>query len=332
MRNAVLFMTFNRFDYTRQVFAAIAQARPPRLYLASDGPREGVEGEAERVAEIRTWLLDNVTWPCEVRTLFREKNLGLGFALSGAVTWFFQQEESGIILEDDTLPNQSFFRYCGEMLEYHRENKQVWCVSGFDLFQIYGRDYAFGDASYDFVNYMVCWGWAGWADRWLPQYDLNLQTYDRRIITALPYRDDIKKFLLDILDVISRNPAYSYAFPIIFALLKYDGLCAIPRRNMVMNIGEQGKNHNGVNLFHNTPCHEIDQIQHPDQIQQNYFLSERLFSDTWINKSVAPSPVHRLTKRYKLLNAIPVWKICEVGNDRRHYLFNRIPVLKTTIV
>ena len=114
MRSAVLFLVFNRPVTTQQVFEAIAAARPPRLYVAADGPRAGRPGETELCAEVRR-IATAVDWPCEVRTLFREENLGCRRAVSGGINWFFEQEEEGIIIEDDVLPVPSFFDYCDEL-------------------------------------------------------------------------------------------------------------------------------------------------------------------------------------------------------------------------
>jgi len=108
LRTAVLFLVFNRPGTTAKVFEAIRKARPPRLYVAADAARASREGEAERVALVREIATD-VDWPCEVLTLFREENLGCKYAVSDGITWFFEHEEQGIILEDDCLPNQSFF-------------------------------------------------------------------------------------------------------------------------------------------------------------------------------------------------------------------------------
>src|SRR5690242_15296063 len=92
----VLFLIFIRLDTTKQVFAAIRQAKPPRLYLASDGPRKNREGEADKVQAVRDYVLSNIDWNCEVKTLFRSSNLGCGRGCSDAVTWFFENEEMGI--------------------------------------------------------------------------------------------------------------------------------------------------------------------------------------------------------------------------------------------
>jgi len=112
----VLFLVFNRPEQTRRVFEAIRAARPQRLYVAADGPRPDRPGEIERCAEVRS-IATAVDWPCELVTLLREVNAGCAEAVSSAVTWFFNHEPEGIILEDDCLPDRSFFSYCTVQLE-----------------------------------------------------------------------------------------------------------------------------------------------------------------------------------------------------------------------
>ena len=109
----VLFVIFNRPDTTQKVFNAIRQAKPKQLFVAADGPREGKEGEKEKCEQVRE-IIEQIDWDCEVKTLFRDKNLGCKIAVSSAIDWFFENVEEGIILEDDCLPSQSFFWYCQE--------------------------------------------------------------------------------------------------------------------------------------------------------------------------------------------------------------------------
>lgn len=84
LKTAVLFLVFNRPDTTAQVFEAIQKAKPPRLYVAADVPRANREGEAERVTKVRQFPTA-VDWPFEVKTLFREENLGCKYAVRGGV-------------------------------------------------------------------------------------------------------------------------------------------------------------------------------------------------------------------------------------------------------
>lgn len=129
MINPVLFVVFSRPDTTARVFEAIRQARPPRLYVAADGPRASRPGEAQLCEETRR-IASAVDWPCELKTLFRPENLGCKAAVSGAIDWFFDNEEQGVILEDDCLPDASFFEYCDALLEKHKDDLRVMCISG----------------------------------------------------------------------------------------------------------------------------------------------------------------------------------------------------------
>lgn len=108
----ILYLIFNRPKLTGRTFEAIRKVKPQRLYIAGDGPRTG-KGPAEQnlVRETRELVLQKIDWPCDVKTLFRDNNLGCGRAVSEAISWFFEQEEMGIILEDDCLPDLSFLDF-----------------------------------------------------------------------------------------------------------------------------------------------------------------------------------------------------------------------------
>ena len=101
LETPVLYVPFNRPELAGVVFGQIKKVKPKKLYIAQDGPREYVEGEKERILKVREYILSNIDWDCEVKTLFREKNLGLNNALIGAIDWFFEHEEQGIVLEED---------------------------------------------------------------------------------------------------------------------------------------------------------------------------------------------------------------------------------------
>ena len=155
LKTAVLFLVFNRPVTTMQVFEKIRQIKPQRLYVASDGPREGYNGEIEKVAKVRE-IATKVDWPCELRTLFRDNNLGCKKGVSTAITWFFEHEEQGIILEDDCVPHLDFFTYCENLLNFYSEEKKISVITG-DNFQN-GKWH--GDGSYYFSKSNHYWGWA----------------------------------------------------------------------------------------------------------------------------------------------------------------------------
>lgn len=173
LQTAVLFLIFNRPDTTQRVFEAIRRAKPPRLYVAADGPRGDRQGEAETVARVREIAMA-VDWPCEVKTLFREENFGCKIAVSGAISWFFEHEAQGIILEDDCLPSQSFFWFCEELLNRYKNNEQVMHIAGM-CYQEPDTEF-----SYNFVRIGGIWGWATWRRAW-KLYEPSFASYEHAI-------------------------------------------------------------------------------------------------------------------------------------------------------
>jgi len=235
LNTAVLFLVFNRPDATAQVFEAIRQARPPRLYVAADGPRVGREGEAGRVAAVRE-IATAVDWPCEVKTLFRDKNLGCKYAVSGAITWFFEQEKQGIILEDDCLPHPEFFRFCEAMLERYERDERVWMITG-NNFQGGRRR---GDASYYFSKYSHIWGWATWRRAW-SQYDAEIQFWPEwrdsdDWIAAVPDAVE-RRYWTKILNTEYSGGVDTWDYQWQAVLFRNRGLSVVPNVNLVSNIG-----------------------------------------------------------------------------------------------
>lgn len=143
------------------MFENIRSIRPAALYVAADGPRSEIAGETQRCKEVRR-IATAVDWDCEVRTLFRENNLGCALGVSSAIGWFFQNVEEGIILEDDCVPSRSFYFFCQDLLNHYDKNPRIMHISG-NNFQ-YGRKR--GAASYYFSHYTHNWGWATWRRAW----------------------------------------------------------------------------------------------------------------------------------------------------------------------
>jgi hypothetical protein len=171
MNAAVLFLVFNRPDTTRRVFEAIRAARPPRFYVAADGPRGNHPDDARLCEETRR-VATGVDWPCEVKVLFRDTNLGCKRGASGGIDWFFEHEEEGIVLEDDVLPLSSFFPFCEELLARYRQDPRVSMISGCNLIASHFQP----QESYLFVKYGHIWGWASWRRAWT-NFDIEMKLW-----------------------------------------------------------------------------------------------------------------------------------------------------------
>ena len=238
LKTAVLFLIFHRPDTTKQVFEAIRQAKPPRLYVAADGPRADKSGEAEKVEWVRRVATD-VDWNCEVKTLFRDKNLGCRVAVSSAIDWFFENEEEGIILEDDCLPSQSFFWFCEELLERYREDMRIMAVSG-DNFQ---KGPARNEFSYYFSRFNHCWGWASWRRAW-SYYEKDMQSWpsirDNDYMQDILLDKTVVKYWDKIFEAVYKNKIDTWDYQWTFSCWVQNGLTVLPNVNLVLNIGFDG--------------------------------------------------------------------------------------------
>lgn len=234
----VLFMIFNRPETTRRVFAAIKKERPKKLFIAADGPRANKLGEAEKCEEVRK-IATAVDWDCEVKTLFRNENLGCGRAPAGAITWFFEHVEEGIILEDDCLPSHDFFLFCAELLEKFRHDQRVMEIGGNNLLN---GDYKQDGYSYYFSNHNMIWGWATWRRAW-QMYDFEMKLYNKIRDTQYlescfrsEYELNYFKWIFDkTIGAIQNVTWWDYQWE--FVRRVNNGLTIVPQKNIVLNIG-----------------------------------------------------------------------------------------------
>jgi len=235
VQSPILFLVFNRPQLTEQVFSRIRAVQPARLYIAADGPRKDRPDDAASCEQVRQ-VVSRVDWPCQVQTLFSDHNKGCRRAVSDAIQWFFDQEEEGIILEDDCYPAGSFFSFCDILLERFRNDTRVFCITGTNLQQ----GHRWGTASYYFSRYVNIWGWASWRRVW-KKYDRDLSRY-----TAADAEDALQKtfhdrFLVsDWVNIFKRLQSgeintWDYQFN--FLAFFENGLCATPNINLISNIG-----------------------------------------------------------------------------------------------
>ncbi len=272
----VVFIIFNRPDTTARVLEVIRQARPPKLLVIGDGPRAERQGEAERVAATRA-LIQTINWPCEVLCNFSDENLGCKVRVSSGLDWAFQLVSEAIILEDDCLPNISFFQFCEEMLERYRHDKRVGMVSG-DNFQ-FGRKH--NQDSYYFSKYMHIWGWASWRDRWADSYDVNMSQWPQ-FGGAAGLSDVITDpkeavFWASLFDQVHHNKIDTWDYQWVFANWARRRLCILPVVNLISNIGFNADATHTVRLSHLANLEQLPlgfPLIHPKTVQQNELLDD----------------------------------------------------------
>lgn len=160
VKTPVLFITFCRPEYARQTWKGIKAAQPKTLYFYSNKGRAEKEGEVERNNVIRSYI-NEIDWECDLHTFFREECVDIYTSLRGAISWLFENEKEGIILEEDCVPTKAFFSFCDQMIERYRDEKKVWCISGDNY-----MNYTPAHVDYFFSHYHFMYGWASWSDRW----------------------------------------------------------------------------------------------------------------------------------------------------------------------
>ncbi len=160
-KTPILFIVFNRPDTTQVVFDRIRQIKPNTLYIAADGAREQ-NHEDQRLCDETRGIISQIDWDCEIKTLFSRDNKGCKKGVVSAIDWFFENEESGIILEDDCVPESSFFYFCEELLKRYEDDHRVSSISGSNPFPIKNTT----GESYFFTRYSRIWGWATWRRAW----------------------------------------------------------------------------------------------------------------------------------------------------------------------
>jgi len=267
----VVLFVFNREHVTRTMIAALREAQVPRLYVVADGPRDGIAGDISSVAATRA-VLKEIDWPCQLEVLSSEQNLGIKASYERGLASVFEQEQEAIILEDDCIPNSTFFRFCNELLQRYRSDEKVLQISGMSLND---RPPAPSNTSYHFSRYPLCWGWATWRRSW-NLYDASMSAWggelDRKWLSdffetrqAIDYWDYLFSKNKDSLE------HWDYCW--MLACWKAAGFAIHPNRNLISNIGfDQQSTHtkDARSIFARLATTAMTfPLTHPDEITVN---------------------------------------------------------------
>lgn len=281
----ILFIVFNRPIVAEKVFLEIKNVKPRKLYIASDGPRTNNVTDVENIKRVRE-IVSAVDWPCEVRALFRESNLGCKYAVSEAISWFFSCEESGIILEDDCVPHRDFFFFCQELLEQYRDNGEIQAITG----QNFQEGKLRGDGSYYFSIFNHIWGWASWRRAW-NNYDPEIEFWPE--LKASRYwsnfcldRPGFKEYWEKIFDKVYAGEIDTWDYQWMAHVWKNGGITITPNVNMISNIGfEESATHTKKKTdISNLPIFSIgDKVIHPNECRINLEADMYVFKKIYMH-------------------------------------------------
>lgn len=312
----ILFIVFNRPISTKLVFDQIKNIKPTKLFIAADGPRPENPNDVFNCAQVRK-IVEEIDWECEVFTLFRNENLGCGRAVSSAINWFFEHVEEGIILEDDCLPNESFFSFCSLMLEQYRFDKKVMMISGTNF--VAGRCkrskpyLLWGD--YFFSRSYLIWGWATWKRAWsLYNYDLNdwEQHRNARIndLQIIFKNKSIEEYWIENFDKVINKKVDTWDYQWCFCCIFNGGLSISPRLNLVSNIGIIGAHSSGKSMFLCIPSKKMcfDKISVLKSIEVNKRFEFAIYKDMSVIKPIGYQLLMSFKKTVKkILNLMGIW-------------------------
>ena len=234
----ILLLVWNRPDHVKILLDRLALVRPPVLYVASDGPRTGHPSDSALIQQSRELVNELITWPCEIHHRYQSSNLGCRLHVSAAISWFFDNVEQGIILEDDCIPHPDFFPYATELLKIYALDLRIWSISADNRQSIDNcRNYT---ESYYFSRYHHCWAWATWRRSW-DQYSLDNPKFANLTgpSSLLPYLSPIQSLYWFSVwsSVFKYKTVDTWDYQWTFTCFINNGLSIIPRKCLVENIG-----------------------------------------------------------------------------------------------
>jgi hypothetical protein len=267
----ILFLIFNRPETTQRVFEEIKKQKPKFLFVAADGARRHIEDDIIKCKKARDIVLDGIDWDCELKTLFRDENLGCGKAVQSALDWFFDEVEMGVIIEDDIIPSSSFFEYSSLLLKTFQDNHQIFSINGCNLaYENYRSDYGL-------TRYFNMWGWATWKRSndlvrrsWSTYNSENDFTRGSAVLKSLhldtiwPQDEWIYNWQRIFKDT-KRGTIDTWDYQWVYTCIKNESFCIRPNLNLVNNIGF---NENGTHTIQ-TPHFKLSNMRvHEMQIKE----------------------------------------------------------------
>jgi len=235
MNIPVVLIVFNRPSLTQRVFNAIKEVKPPQLFIISDGPRTAKgEDEIQKVLETRK-IIETVDWKCEVFKKYSKTNLGCRRSVSEGLDWVFRHVEQAIILEDDCVPDLSFFPYCEELLSKYKQDNRVMHITGTNLLT---NKKATSD-SYFFTHHVSVWGWATWKRAW-KYYDVEMKGYEneaKTILTKILVNPRMINAMQKRLDSVVSGKLDTWDYQWAYAIWKRKAIGIMPNNNLISNIG-----------------------------------------------------------------------------------------------
>ncbi len=264
----VAFFIFNRPVPTARVFAEIARLKPAILLITADGPRHDAD---RRLCDETRAIVSQIDWPCDVRRNYAETNMGVRRRMYTGIDWVFSQFEQAILLEDDCLPDPSFFPYCCNLLDYYKDDQRVMMISGTQMLpqQRWTPD------SYYFSVMTHIWGWATWQRAW-QHYDAAMPHWHADLEAGFPGdfvpSANAARFYTRMMDDTYTGNLNAWGLAWMYAAWRRRGVTVLPSVNLISNIGfgPDATHTRKIDPFANLPTEPMDfPLVHPPKVEVN---------------------------------------------------------------
>ena len=275
----VLLIGFNRPDSTLLVIEALRAIGAKNIYFSVDGPRINSESDIVRVKKVRE-LAAKFNWSCDLKIKFETENLGLMQSVSKSISWFFENELEGIILEDDCLPTSDFFNFAQNMLKKYRNNSKVMHISGSPYF-ITQPEYIF---NHFFSPLPSVWGWATWRDSW-DHFDLQMKNTRNQedYVLFLDYFKSrkIANWFLRYFEEAKSPLSKVWSTQWMYVMIQKEAYAVVPIKGLVQYIGSDSNSTHGhaktMKLYDKYPIESLPKSPDPTELIINTELIANQF-------------------------------------------------------
>jgi hypothetical protein len=283
----VLIICYNRVQYIEEQMKQIRLVKPVNIFIACDGPKNS--DDAIKVDKVRQQYLKLIDWECDIRTHFQETNRGCFKGVKGALDWFFNLNQEGIVIEDDIIPTTDFFLFMEVMLNAYRDNENIFCISGCNL------GYRTTDSLF-VSKIMNMWGWATWSNRYF-DVDFKIASWERvsnkrwflyKKLSSTCFDFDRKwiDYWISIFDEAVGNENYStWDYQLIYNQIVTDKLTIYPGVNLVRNLGfhdDATHTKDNQHIAKELETHELNwPLRLPKKLKPNINFYEKYIKERW---------------------------------------------------
>ncbi len=274
----ILLIVFNRPSKTQKLFDVIKKIKPKNLYVSCDGPRNNEPKDIKLCAEVKK-IFTKIDWECNLNTNYSEKNKSCRINVIESINWFFSKQEKGIILEDDCIPDLTFFNFCKVLLDKYEFNETIMQINGHCNNQISSNN-----ETYYFSKLNSTWGWATWKRAW-SKFTTNMDDFEEmkntKVLNHFYQNEDIAEWMQKYYEKTFKGKDKIWSLNWAYSILKSNGLIISPFKNLIYNSGFDGSGTSGdskkFSKFSEIKVNSIEIINHPNQILYNKEYDENFF-------------------------------------------------------